>query len=189
VGQTLTALRMELGVVDRLRNAGDADVPAHLDEAKSLSEQALNAVRDIAVGLRPSVLDLGLGPALQWQARQFTKRTGIEVVAQVDHAVPALRDDYATCIYRIVQEALTNSMRHSGANRVGVAVNWQDSGLETIISDDGTGLHDGDKGRGLGLVGMEERARELGGTVAFESAAGKGTTIRVHLPLDGGAAT
>lgn len=184
VGQGLTALRMELGALDRLRTAGAADFEAHLEEAKSLSEQALRTVRDIAVGLRPSVLDLGLGPALQWQARQFSRRTGIEASVHFDDSLPAISDEVATCVYRIVQEALTNSLRHADAKQVDIRVSAHDGSLQATIRDNGVGLPRGwDKGGGLGLIGMEERARELGGTVDIGSERGKGMSIHVYLPL------
>ena len=184
VGQSLTALRMELAALERLRTANQEEFATHLDEAKTISEQALRTVRDIAVGLRPSVLDLGLGPALQWQARQFSRRTGIEVNVEIDDLVPPIRDDTATCVYRILQEALTNSARHAEAKRVEIRVSSAEGILEATIRDDGIGLRDGwDKGRGLGLIGMEERARELGGAVHIRSQAGKGLMIRVNLPL------
>lgn len=91
VGQLLTALRMELGALGRLQNASSEDFASHMEEAKLLAEQTLRTVRDIAVGLRPSVLDLGLGPALQWQARQFSRRGGVEASVHLADDPPGCR--------------------------------------------------------------------------------------------------
>ncbi len=110
VGQTLTALRVELGNLEALRNgASDRQFLEHMEDAKTLAEQTLRAVRDLAMGLRPSMLDdLGLGPALQWQAREFSRRTGTLVQVSLDGLPESLPDGYRTCLYRVVQEALTN---------------------------------------------------------------------------------
>jgi signal transduction histidine kinase len=184
VGQTLTALRMQLGTLDRLRVGPERSFRTHLDEAKSLAEQTMRAVRDLAMGLRPSVLDLGLEPAIQWQARHFSRTTGMEACVKLGGDFPPLPDSHLTCIYRIVQEALTNSARHSQAHRVEIAVGVEGKHLELVIRDDGVGLRPGwtDR-RGLGLLGIEERAREIGGSVAIESGAENGVSIRVRLPI------
>lgn len=93
-------------------------------------------------------------------------------------------DDVATCVYRIVQEALTNSIRYANAKHVDIHVSSGGGELQAIIADDGAGLRDGwDRSRGLGLIGMEERASELGGTVHLDSSPRRGTSIRVRLPL------
>lgn len=188
VGQTLTGLRIELGTLDKLRSDPGDKFRAHLDEAKVLTEQTMRTVRDIAMGLRPSVLDLGLEPALQWQARHFSRRTGTEASVKVEGDLPPLPDSHLTCIYRIVQEALTNSARHANASKVEIAVASRTSELELVVRDDGVGLAGNwaDR-RGLGLVGIEERAREIGGSVTIESDHGNGVSIRVRLPLTAGA--
>jgi signal transduction histidine kinase len=187
VGQKLTAMRMDLGTLDRLRAADPEDFRRCLTEVKALAEQSLRLIRDIAAGLRPSVLDdLGLGPALQQQAREFGKRAGVRVSVSIDGDFDHLTDRQRTYVYRIVQEALTNSAKHSQAKQIGIAMRAHEGRTELTIADDGVGfdpakvLHSG-----LGLIGIEERARELGGSVALESAAGKGTTIRVAIPANG----
>jgi signal transduction histidine kinase len=144
----------------------------------------LRTVRDIAVGLRPSVLDLGLGPALQWQARYFSRNSDVTVTATVGDKLPPLPDTHLTCVYRIVQEALTNSARHSQATQVDVTVSAQDGLLEVIVRDNGIGFkEDWMKQRGLGLIGIEERARELGGTLSIDSGNDRGARIQVNLPI------
>lgn len=190
VGQMLTSLRFELGALDRLNTMPTEEYQQHLKEAKSTTEQTLRTVRDIAIGLRPSVLDLGLDAALRWQARQFSRSTGTEAAVRVDEALPALPDLYLTCIYRVVQEALTNSARHARARNVEISVSRHDRQLEVVVADDGVGLPTGwNRGHGMGLVGMEERVREIGGAFAIGSRNGPGVLITVRLPIPEGKST
>jgi signal transduction histidine kinase len=184
VGQVMTALRLELASLDKLRHDPGSRFEQHLGEAKVLAEQTLRSVRDLAVGLRPSVLDLGLDPALQWQARQFSRSSGTEAVVRIEGQLPPLPETYLTGIYRIVQEALTNAARHAAARHVRIDVIAGDTELEVIVADDGVGLKENWAGtRGMGLIGMEERARELGGTLTIKSEDGHGVTITVRLPF------
>jgi len=188
VGQMLTGLRIELGSLEPLRQ-DHAQFTEHLNELKSIAEQTLRTVRDLAVGLRPSVLDLGLLPALQWQARHFSKRTGIPVSVRAEGEFLALSEGHKTCVYRVVQETLTNCARHAGARKAEVTLRETGGALEVWIHDDGRGF-DSESSRqgGLGLIGIEERVRELGGDVQIESGPGKGTTLRVRFKLPTGAA-
>jgi signal transduction histidine kinase len=187
VGQLLTALRIELGSLDRLKNASGDEFAIHSSQAKTIAEQTLRTVRDMAVGLRPSVLDLGLEAALRWQARQFSRSTGTEASVSVDGTLPALSETYLTCIYRIVQEALTNSAKHSAAKTVDIKVTASATELNISVRDDGIGLQSNwSAHRGLGLVGIEERARELNGAVTIQSEKGQGVGIDVRLPLPQG---
>lgn len=184
VGQMLTALKVELGNLDRLRNARDEDYRRHLDDAKQLAAQTLVSVRTMASGLRPSVLDdLGLGPALQWQAREFSRHTGVPVEVSVQDLPPDLPDVHRTCIYRVVQEALTNCARHSEAAHIEINVHREDGILVLSVSDNGRGLPYGGGVAGLGLRGMEERVRELGGRFSIDSHPGDGTTVKASIPL------
>ena len=180
VGQMLTALRMELGSLERLRD-DPARFQDHVAEAKSVAEQALRAVRDLAVGLRPSVLDLGLVPALQWQARHFGKRSGIPVTVRSEGDFHNLSEERKTCVYRVVQETLTNCARHASAHRADVLLRRDGDAMEVTIHDDGRGFdtHASRHG-GLGLLGIEERVRELGGILRIDSEPGKGSTLVVR---------
>jgi signal transduction histidine kinase len=185
IGQMLTALKVELGNLDRLRNSRDEEYRAHLDDAKQLATQTLVSVRTMASGLRPSVLDdLGLGPALQWQAREFSRRTGVPVEVSLEDLPADLPDAHRTCIYRVVQEALTNCARHSEAGHIDIDVHREDSILVLKVQDNGRGLpNGGGSAAGLGLRGMEERVRELGGYFRIESDPGGGTTVKASIPL------
>ena len=185
VGQMLTAMRMELGSLERLRG----DEPAFsscLDDVKGLAEQSLHLIRDIAAGLRPSVLDdLGLGAAVQKQAREFSKRAGIPVSASVTGSFARLDDRHAINVYRIVQEALTNCARHARAHEVQITLAGYDDRVELTVRDDGAGFnYPAAAHAGFGLIGIEERVRELGGNVSVRSRTGQGTTIDIRVPLE-----
>lgn len=184
VGQTLTAMRFELGTLEGLRGS-DAEFDSRLREVKGLAEQSLHSIRDIAAGLRPSVLDdLGLPAAVQKQAREFSKRTGVTVSVSVDGPFDRLSDTHRTDIYRIVQEALTNCAKHAHAHRITVTLRDSGAHIDLAVTDDGVGFGGDRRGQaGLGLIGMAERVRELGGVIDVRSIPGEGTTIQARIPL------
>jgi signal transduction histidine kinase len=184
VGQMLTALRMELANVEEFRETPGSAFQDHLAQAKRLSEDTLRTVRDISAGLRPSVLDeLGLAPALQWLAREFTKRSGVPVEMRLDGELMRLPDAYRTCIYRVVQEALTNCARHADAKSIRVGLHGGPETLSLTVEDDGVGFEVAQvRGRGIGLLGIEERVRELGGSMHLQSEASKGTLLHCEIP-------
>ncbi len=184
VGQMLTALRMELGNVEEFRTTAGPDFTDHLAQAKKLTEDTLRSVRNMSAGLRPSVLDeLGLAPALQWQAREFTKRSGVPVEMRLDGELANLPDTHRTCVYRVVQEALTNSARHARATSIRVSLHGGPTTLSLTVEDDGVGfdVHKV-RDRGIGLVGIEERVRELGGSMQVRSQPSAGTLLHCEIP-------
>jgi signal transduction histidine kinase len=185
VGQMLTALRMELGNVEQLRDCPGPEFAGHLAEAKELAEETLRTVRGMSMGLRPAMLDeLGLVPALKWQAREFTQRSGVPVDLQVDGSLDDLPENLRTCVYRVVQEALTNCARHAEAKNVRVTLHGRSDSISLTVQDDGLGFAaEGVLRQGLGLVGIEERVGELGGRVDFFSQPGKGTLVRCDIPI------
>jgi len=183
VGQTLTALRMELGRIDRLSAASDGPVALALAESRQLVDTMVRTVRDLALGLRPSMLDdFGLQPALEWHVRDFTRRYGVEVALCVNGDFDQLSEQHRTCVYRVVQEALTNCIRHAHADRIDVSVGRDGAQLDLSISDNGIGFDPDERG-GFGLRGIEERVRELNGTMSIRSAAGAGTSVSITLML------
>ena len=185
IGQLLTALRMELGNLERLRAATGADLGPHLDQAKKLAETTLKTTRDIAMGLRPAMLDLlGLGPALEWQAREFSRRYSTPIQLEVDGDLKDLSDRHRTYLYRIVQEGLTNCARHAQAKNIRVRLEDANGQVALTVEDDGVGF-DAHAGvvYGLGLLGLTERVRELSGQIAIESQPGRGTKLAVILPV------
>jgi signal transduction histidine kinase len=181
VGQMLTALRMEIGRADRSRGgpaAGQA-----LAEAKRLLDTILRSVRDLVMGLRPSMLDdFGLQPALEWLVRDFRRRFGIPVELAMAGDLGGLPDQTRTCVYRIVQEALTNCARHAQARQIEIGVRFEQNTLDLTVSDDGVGL-DPRPVRGMGLIGIEERVRELRGTFEVQPRTPSGTRLHVTLPV------
>src|SRR6266436_1271017 len=129
--------------------------------------------------LRPSMLDdFGLVPALEWQAREVSKRTGLRVQVAAGETSGELPDEHKTCIYRVVQEALHNCARHAQAHSVEVVVRQEPSRIVLSVADDGRGF-DARRVRGLGLVGMAERVNHLGGAFRVDSRPGAGTTVAV----------
>jgi signal transduction histidine kinase len=181
VGQSLSAILMETQGAECADQP--ADVRGHLDSIKSLAEKTVNQVRDLALLLRPSMLDdLGLAPALNWHARETSKRTGLNVVVSADDAIDNLPDEHRTCIYRLVQEAVNNAVRHANARGVEVVVRKAYDKVNVTVHDDGAGF-DTRFLRGLGLLGMEERVRRLGGRLKISSELGRGTLIQATMPL------
>jgi signal transduction histidine kinase len=184
VAQVLTALRMELGRIERGRSPADARLGAAVSECKLLVDKMFRTVRDLALGLRPSMLDdFGLLAALEWYVRDVTRRYGIDIELNVDGEFDALPDRHQTCVYRAIQEALTNCVRHAKARSITVNVTGHDDGLKVSVSDDGIGFDPARRRDGLGLRGLEERVKELDGDMTITSAIGQGTTIALHLPL------
>jgi signal transduction histidine kinase len=185
IGQLLTALRMELGNMERAQGARGVESDPHLDQAKKLAESTLRSTRDIAMGLRPAMLDvLGLGPALEWQAREYSRRYNTPIQLEVDGDLRDVPDPHRTYLYRIVQEGLTNCARHAHAKNIHVRLEDASGTLAVVVEDDGVGFdQDGGVTYGLGLLGITERVRELCGQVSINSQPGKGTRIAVVLPF------
>lgn len=183
VGQSLSALLMEAGNAAANVPPESVDVRRHVDSIKKLAEASVNVIRNMTLLLRPSMLDdFGLVPALEWQAREVSKRTGLRVHVTAGDGAGELPDELKTCIYRVVQEALHNCARHSQARSVKVVVEQEPHRILLTVEDDGHGF-DARRVRGLGLVGMEERVNHLGGSFAVRSQPGAGTKVAVELPL------
>ena len=179
VAQVLTGLRMELGRVERL----SPSVSSVVGECKKLVDDLFLTVRSLALGLRPSMLDdIGLQAALEWHVRDFMSRYAISVDLKMTGDFDRLPERHRTCVYRVVQEALTNCVRHAAAHHVAIAVSAGDRELQLTVTDDGVGLKPEDHGRGLGLIGIEERVKELNGTVTISPDGTRGTTVAVRLP-------
>ena len=184
VGQMLTGVRMELASMARLLADSESELSSRIARAKGTVEQTLRIVRNIAMLLRPSMLDdLGLTPAITWLVKEISRSSGIEITADIERNVDSLPDAHRTCLFRVVQEALTNVARHSGAQSAQVTVAIGGDWVVCRVSDDGKGFDAGERRpRGLGLLGMEERVRELGGSMNISSAAGLGAKIELRLP-------
>lgn len=197
LGQTLTALKIRLE-----RTAGrDGVPPALADELAAgveLASRALDEARRLAHLLRPQVLDdLGLFPALRWLARTLGEWTGFRVGLRLDPADPEgsgggrLDPEVETLAFRVVQEGLTNAMKHSGVEAAEVRVERSAEALRLRVSDRGAGfdvreaLEGTATSAGFGLRGMRERVELAGGRFVLRSGDGRGTRLEVELPIDG----
>jgi len=184
VGQQVTALRVEIANLGRIPPEERDTFTDHLKEAKSLAEQTMKTVRDLAMGLRPSILDdFGLGPAIEWQAREFARRTGVPANVEIQGSLNGLTESDRTSLFRIVQEALTNITKHASASEIRILLSATEQGVMLRVEDNGKGMDPMDaRGRGLGLVGIEERAREMGAGFSLNSQPGQGTAIEISIP-------
>ncbi|MEG9436330.1 sensor histidine kinase [Edaphobacter sp. HDX4] len=181
VGQLLTGLRMELGTLSN--SDPDDEFRERLESVKQLAEQSLRSVRNLALLVRPSMLDdLGLEPALHWQAKEFSRRYGIPVSVNVAGRIDRLPEAFRLCLYRAIQEAITNCGKHACAHTVTIAVKRDETQVSASVYDDGRGFDALTQTPGLGLLGMTERVRALNGRMAVDSQPGGGTLIRIELP-------
>ena len=183
VGQSLGALLVEIGQLSKLISPDDRVTQAQIAQIKSVAETAVKSIRDIALLLRPPMLDdLGLVPALEWQAREISRRSDMEAEVQSQNVSESLGDETKVTVYRLVQEALNNAATHAGAKNAKVTIAQNSDKIAVEITDDGHGF-DPERQRGMGILGMEERVRRLGGTLTIASAPGKGATVKAELPL------
>jgi signal transduction histidine kinase len=204
LGQMLTAIKIELRsarrrLADKEGSALAAEALApdalavavtKLDDTSRMLDEMVVLVRRIAADLRPGLLDdFGLAAAVDWQLQEFRKVSGVEYTLDADLDESRLTPNQATAAFRILQESLTNVARHAHATAVDVQLSMDDHGLMLQVQDNGRGLPtDGSsRPRSLGLLGMRERAVELGGAVEISSASGQGTAVNLWLPLDAGA--
>jgi signal transduction histidine kinase len=186
VGQALGVLLVDIGRLSTTLSGGHPEVKAQLENLKSVAERTSQTVRNIALLLRPSMLDdLGLAAALEWQGREVSRRSEIEVSVESESVPEDLPDEYKIYIYRLVQEALNNAVRHSGARNAKVVVERLAKSIVVRVADDGRGFDPG-RSRGMGILGMEERVKRLGGTLRVESQPGKGATVTAELPIPAG---
>ncbi|WP_416427157.1 PAS domain S-box protein [Pseudomonas sp. App30] len=184
LGQMLTVLKLETSMCELAYASLDPGLQERLNSMKRLIAQLFQLVRDVATALRPPILDAGIGSAIEWQARRFEARTQIPCLVQVPEQVPALSDGKAVGLFRILQEALTNVMRHAQAHTVDIALEVEEDWLALSISDDGRGFVVGNgPSTSFGLVGMRERVLMLGGELQLHSEPGQGTTLRVRVPV------
>ncbi len=184
VAQVLTALRMELGRIERSRPPGDERLAGAVAESKALVDAMFRTVRELALGLRPSMLDdLGLQPALEWHVRDVSTRYGLDVNLTMTGEFGDVPERHRTCVYRAIQEALTNCVRHAKASRIEVDVTRRGSHLDVRVTDDGVGIDAARRNNGLGLKGIRERVMELQGSMSIGPAPGRGTLLAIDLPL------
>jgi signal transduction histidine kinase len=188
--QTLTALTMSVEAAERILPPDMTKVREQLDITRSLTVQALDQTYNLILDLRPTVLDdLGLVPAIRWYGETHVEPMGIHMELQASGIQARLPAEIETALFRVIQEALNNVVKHAGARHVSIRLELKDSLLTGLVEDDGQGFDIGavwrsrDKTRGLGLLGMQERVALFGGTFAIESQPGRGTRLAVEIPL------
>lgn len=192
-GRYLTTIKMDLGSIERVL-AGEitSEVGRVLREkAQTIGQtvdETMQSVRAIATQLRPGLLDdLGLAAAIEWQAEDFQKRSGIlcSLTLTLTGEDPPIRREQATALFRIFQEILTNVARHARAAKVWVYLGEDHGGIVLEVEDDGLGISQEQltEHRSLGLLGMRERALAFGGTVEIAGVPGQGTIVTVRMPL------
>ncbi len=183
VGQHLSAVLIELGNLESGLNPANRGLRQRIDSARDLTEMSIAKVRDMALLLRPSMLDdLGLVAALKWHAREVSRRTGTQVEVVADGIGDNLPDEHRTCIYRVVQEAVNNSVLHAKPHCVRITLLQRPDEIEVSVQDDGTGF-DPQQSKGIGILGMQERVQGLGGVVQVDSRPGSGSVLSLFLPL------
>ncbi len=185
LGQQLTALKMNISWLSKKLTETDETTDNKVKEILSLIDDAVKTIRRISSELRPGILDdLGLIAAMDWQVREFQKKSGIAVHFSVMGNATDSKGETATGLYRILQESLTNVMRHAQAENINVILENGEDAITLSISDDGIGFDPElmKKNRTLGLLGMNERIRIMGGTFEIESKPGDGATINVSVP-------
>jgi PAS domain S-box-containing protein len=184
LGQALTALKLQLVAA---QDAAATEAPAlstRLAETALMVDDLVKSVRRIATELRPPILDhLGLPAAVEWLAQDFSRRTGIRCQTSILPTDGAITNDLATALFRIVQEALTNVLRHAGATRVDIELGVKSGCVMLEINDDGTGITEVGMGPGsLGILGMRERAAALGGVLEVAPRSTGGTRVAAWFP-------
>jgi len=187
LGQALTALKMDVKWVGQRLASSSAALRDRIDRMNELVDDTIGQVRTVARSLRPALLDdLGLAAAVEWQVSEFGQRTGIETELSVLPGTLSLDGDRSTTVFRILQEALTNVVRHAEARRVRVELKQEGSSVILLVSDDGRGIPDAAlaDATSLGLIGMKERVRPWNGEIRIDRRPEGGTTVHVRLPVD-----
>jgi signal transduction histidine kinase len=187
LGQALTGLKFDIASFARGCGVDDAKTITEKTQAMSLAiDRLVNSVRRIASGLRPEVLDeIGLGAALEWQAREFQRRTGIRCIVELPAQFADPDSERSTAVFRIFQELLTNVARHANATRVEVRLQDGRQGLRLTISDNGRGIQPAEfeSPTSLGFLGLRERVLAFSGTIDVKGVEGRGTTVSVTIPI------
>jgi signal transduction histidine kinase len=186
LGQTLTAAKISLQMLQN-----EPGVPGEkLQSAVGMMDSMIGQVRAISLDLRPPLLDeAGLVPALKSELKKVSEQTGIKIDFSVPDDMPLFPEHIETVAFRVSQEAVSNSLRHSGASHVSVSLSLEDDDLLLTIEDDGCGFDVDEarvramRGEHLGLLGLDERVNAVGGRVRLESEPGRGTLLRIRLPV------
>ncbi len=191
LGQALTGISLDLGIIEKnLHPDTPRDIKERLADTRKNTDALDQMIGELALDLRPSLLDdLGLLPTLNWYVDRYSKRTDVEVDIEISGQKMRLPTEVETALYRIIQEALTNVIKHAQAKKVILGFENKPEGVIVSITDDGIGFNFEDLQneqppiRGLGLLGMADRTALLGGNIDINSKPGAGTRIKVEIPL------
>lgn len=185
LGQILTGLKMDVVWLQGHLDPHQTALLAKTQAMSKLIDTTVQMVRRISTELRPGILDLGLVATIEWQLQEFQTRTGIESTLISPAAETTLNDDGSTAVFRILQEILTNVVRHAQATRLEVMIEETAAFLTLRVHDNGRGITDNEihSPKSIGLLGMQERARLQTGEVQIHGSPGRGTTVTVRLPL------
>lgn len=184
LGQNLLALRIDVSMLHARTANSHPKLNERVHSALNHIDATMKAVRAAINNLRPTVLDLGLNAAIEWQVQDFQRRSGIECELTMEHDF-YLDDTHATALFRILQESLNNIIRHAKASQVWISLIGDRNNLVMTISDDGIGMYPDcrRKANSFGLVGIEERINALGGEFHVDSNPNRGTTLMISLPV------
>jgi len=186
VGPLLTAMGLQLTTL-RSSPKISSELNAQLQEVSQLNSEALRQIRDLAMGIRPALLtDVNLVAALDHQARQFSRHTGIASSVRADARLEGLPEEHRACIYRCVSEALTNCAKHSHSKNIHILVGLSEGSVTVQVEDDGVGIEKSRHRMGLGLIGMRERVSRLNGRFSLTSHHRGGTSIKFEIPVPRG---
>ncbi len=188
IGQTLTAVKINLQTLGQGKSVSQTQ--GILRDSMEILDSMLKHVRELSLDLRPSLLDdLGLVAAVRWFVNRQAERAGWTATIDIAEALPPLHSDHATACFRVIQEALTNVMRHAQASQVTVELRMKGNHLDLLIADNGIGfdslriLGQSVSGQTLGLLSMQERVRFLDGNLTIVSQRNQGTQVRAHIPI------
>jgi PAS domain S-box-containing protein len=183
LGQVMTALRLKLSVIELRYGPKIAELTDEIQEMKKLVDKAIHGVRNVVGSLRPSALDLGLIPAIDWLRSEFSRQTSVECVFDWGARHFDLDDRRAVVVFRIVQESLTNVSRHADASRVDISLKYEENCLQVAVRDNGVGFEQAGAGetKTFGLMGMMERAIAIGGRLEIRSRRGEGTVVALTI--------
>lgn len=187
LGQNLLALRIDIAMLHARTNSTHPRLNRKVHAVLDQIDATMKAMRAIINNLRPTVLDLGLNAAIEWQVKEFQRRTGIECELVISENEIVVDDGRATALFRILQESLNNVFRHARATKTRIEVRQEDDTLVMTVTDNGVGIFPGcrRKANSFGLVGIKERVSTLGGELAIDTQKDKGTSLLVSIPVEG----
>lgn len=185
LGQNLLALRIDIAMLHARTATTHPKLNKKVHAVLDHIDSTMKAMRAIINNLRPTVLDLGLNAAIEWQVKEFQRRTGIVCELEMSDKDLCIDDNRATALFRILQESLNNVFRHARATKAQIVVERDDETLRMKVADNGVGIFPGcrRKANSFGLVGIKERVSSLGGSMTIETAQDAGTSLTVSIPL------